>query len=127
MIFNSYIEEDFSRMKRFYPENAAKINRLVEKACDNMEYEGSRMYDEVPDRDMVRRICEDIYNEFGFASPVPETEPEDGDDVFAMSYQRNNNLQAERLLRELIMVMLYSEMHSRRCFRNQCRRRNDFY
>lgn len=114
-------------MKQFYPENALKINKLVEKVCDEMEYEGSRMYDEVPDRNMIRQICDRVYRELELVFPVPETEQIYDNDVFAMSYWNNNNMQAERLLREMILVMLYSEMHSRRCFRNQCHRYKNFY
>lgn len=126
MIFNSYYEEDYNRLKQFYPECASQIRPLIERACDKMEYEGSRMYDEVPDKNMIRKLCESIYKELDYTVPVPEAESEEGD-VFAMSYQMNSKLQAERLVRELIMVMLYSEMYSRRCCRNHCRRRNGCY
>lgn len=126
MIFNSYYEEDFNRMKQFYPECAAQIRPIIERVCDKMEYEGSRMYDEVPDRNMIRKLCEEIYRELEYKPLVPETENEESD-VFAMNYRRNNDLQAERLVRELIMVMLYSEMYSRRCCRNHCRRRSGCY
>lgn len=122
MIFNSYFEDDYNRMKQFYPEYASHIRPLIEKACDKMEYEGSRMYDEVPDKNMIRKLCESIYNELDYKTLVPEEETDyDDSDVFTMSYRRNNNLQAERLVRELIMVMLYSEMYSRRCCRNHCK------
>lgn len=121
MIFNSYYEEDYNRMKLFLPEYASQIRPIVERVCDKMEYEGSRMYDEVPDKNMIRKLCEEIYKDLGYRPLVPETE-NDETDVFAMNYRRNNDLQAERLLRELIMVMLYSEMYSRRCCRNFCRR-----
>lgn len=126
MIFNNYYEEDYNRMKQFYPECASKIRPLVERACDKMEYEGSRMYDEFPDKNMICRLCESIYKDLDYKLPVPEEEPAD-ENVFAMSYRTNNNNQSQRLLRELIMVMLYSEMYSRRCCRNQCRRRNYCY
>lgn len=108
-------------MKLFLPECAARISPIVERVCDKMEYEGSRMYDEVPDRSMIRGLCEEIYKELDYKPIVSETEGDDAD-VFAMNYRRNNDLQAERLVRELIMVMLYSEMYSRRCCRNNCRR-----
>lgn len=122
MIFNSFYEEDYNRMKQYYPEFASRVRPLVERACDKMEYRGSRMYDEAPDRNMICNVCEKIFQELEYTPLVPEEEPEyDEDDVFSMSYRKNNNLQAERLVRELIMVMLYSEMYSRRCCRNQCR------
>ena len=84
------------------------------------------MYDEIPDKGMICKLCEGIYNELEYTALVPEEEIFE-EDVFAMSYRRNNNLQAERLVRELIMVMLYSEMYSRRCCRDYCRRKNVCY
>lgn len=54
-------ERDMERMKELYPEEARQIQRLVEEECDRMEYEGSMMFDEYPDRLMLKLICERIY------------------------------------------------------------------
>ena len=54
-------ERDMERMKELYPKDAKDIQRLVEEACDKMEYDGSLMFDEYPDRLMLRRICDQIY------------------------------------------------------------------
>ena len=121
MVFHSYMEDDFTRMKQFYPAYAAQIRPLVEKCCDGMEYEGSRMYDEVPDKDMMQKLCGRIFDALDYRLPEPEVEPEDMD-VFAMSCYRSSCVQSQQLVKELIMVMLYFEMYARRCCRNQCKR-----
>lgn len=54
-------ERDMERMKDLYPEEAKRIQKLVEEECDKMEYEGSMMFDEYPDRVMLKVICERIY------------------------------------------------------------------
>lgn len=54
-------ERDMERMKELYPEEARRIQKLVEEECDKMEYEGSMMFDEYPDRLMLKVICERIY------------------------------------------------------------------
>lgn len=54
-------EKDMDRMKELYPKEVAGILEAVEEECDKMEYEGSLMFDEYPDRLMTERIVEKIY------------------------------------------------------------------
>ena len=54
-------ERDMESMKRMYPVEARAVQELVEEECDKLEYEGSMMFDEYPDRLMLRRICGSIY------------------------------------------------------------------
>ena len=42
------LQQDMRRLRANYPENAAYIQCFVDDACDRMDYEGSRMYDEHP-------------------------------------------------------------------------------
>ena len=52
-----YANQELRRFRANYPENAALIQNYVEDACDRMDYEGSRMYDEYPDRYMLKKNC----------------------------------------------------------------------
>lgn len=90
-------ENEFQLMKSYYPEEARQIQTKVEEICDHMDYPGSPIYDEYPDRLTLNRICKRISDEM-------ETE-----DVSAAS------------LEELIQVLLFHEIHRRRC--RTCRRR----
>lgn len=56
-------ERDFEYFKSLYPASVKKYQTAVETACDRMEYEGSPMYDEYPDRTMVDRMCRRICRE----------------------------------------------------------------
>jgi hypothetical protein len=56
------LEQEMEKMKSYYPKNAAMVQRCVEDACDRIEYEGSMMYDEYPDRLMMSQMCDHIYN-----------------------------------------------------------------
>lgn len=60
-------EKDMERMKELYPREVQKLQQMVEQRCDEMEYDGSRMYDENPDRFMleeeVRRLLEKFLRE----------------------------------------------------------------
>lgn len=44
-----------------YPEKMSRVQRKVEEECDKMDYEGSIMYDEFPDRVLLKRISRNIY------------------------------------------------------------------
>ena len=54
-------EKDMDRMKELYPRDVKKILDFVEDECDKMEYEGSLMFDEYPDRLMLERVIDRIY------------------------------------------------------------------
>ena len=60
-------EKDMERMKELYPREVLQLQQMVEQRCDEMECEGSRMYDENPDRQMLeeeaRRLCERFLRE----------------------------------------------------------------
>lgn len=47
---------DFEYFKSLYPEQVRWAQRCVEEVCDAMEYEGSPIYDEYPDRIMLEGL-----------------------------------------------------------------------
>jgi hypothetical protein len=54
-------EKDMERMKELYPAEVQKILVCVEDRCDELEFEGSRIYDENPDRAMMWREIMRLY------------------------------------------------------------------
>lgn len=56
-------EKDREYMKGIFPQRAKEIQEKIEDACDKLEYEGSMMFDEYPDKLMMRNICERIYKD----------------------------------------------------------------
>ena len=57
-------EKDMERMKALYPREVRQLQEMVERRCDEMEYEGSRMYDENPDRYMLEEEARRLYERF---------------------------------------------------------------
>ena len=49
-------EREFDLMKSYYPDTARKIQEKAEAQCQMLDYEGSRLYDEYPDRFMLYHI-----------------------------------------------------------------------
>lgn len=50
----------FSNQEYLYPAEVKEIRRVIEDYCDQMEYDGSVMYAEYPDKASVERISEKI-------------------------------------------------------------------
>lgn len=62
-----YMEEmeyarDLEKLKEMYPKEVRSIQEMVEDECDKMEYEGSLMFDEYPDRVMLNQVVKRIYD-----------------------------------------------------------------
>lgn len=89
-------ERDLQRMKSYYSQRAARIQEMVERECDRMEYDGSMMFDEYPDRFMMEHLC--------------------------LKIQRELDENSDENLRDLIGVLLFNEMYRRRCNRRRRRR-----
>ena len=53
---------DYDYMKSIYPDAAKRVLPYIEEECDRMEYDGSMMYDEYPDRLQLRLMCRRIYD-----------------------------------------------------------------
>lgn len=128
-------QSDIQYMKELYPELAKRIQMLVDEECDRMEYDGSMMYDEFPDRVMiyqiVQRILERLVSEGAIQLEEPQTgRAADRDAVEASAVSgmqcRGNccggncrNPQFE----DLIQVILLNEIFKRRSNRRDRRRR----
>ena len=93
------IQEQFALMKSYYPEAAGRIQEKVEEECQLLDYEGSRLYDEYPDKFMLHQLCRQIRTQVEgetAAQGVPDS-----------------------LMDDLIQVLLCQEISRRRCRRHR--------
>ena len=95
-------EQEFNLMKSYYPQTVQRIQEKIEEECDLLDYEGSRFYDEYPDKYMLYHLSCKIKEDL---------QPE-----------MNSQAIRESFLDELVQVMLYQEISRRRCRRHRCRR-----
>ena len=100
-------EKDMERMKELYPREVHQLQKMVEHRCDMLEYEGSRIYDENPDRYMLEREVERVLEEFGQQNELSAQYNRRGDD---------------RWLRSLIGILFHDEIYRRRCRHRRCSR-----
>lgn len=68
-------ERDLERMKELYPRQVQQLLQLIARRCDELEQEGSRMYDENPDRYMMEREACELYERFLKENPQPMPNP----------------------------------------------------
>ena len=107
-------ERDRKVMQSFYSRTASRIQEKVEQECDRMEYEGSMMFDEYPDKFMMEHLCRKIEREM---------EQEDaGGEEEEMAMAMGRDSRRDMGLRDLIGVLLFNEMYRRRCRHRKCRR-----
>ncbi len=95
-------EKEFNLMKSYYPLTVQYIQKKIEEECELLDYEGSRLYDEYPDKYMLYHLSCKIRDSL-------KTE---------MSSQEIRGNFPD----ELIQVMLCQEVSRRRCRRQRCRR-----
>lgn len=91
---------DYDYMKSIYPDTAKRVLPYMEEECDRMEYDGSMMYDEYPDRLQLRLMCRRIYDK------VKKEEENPG-----------------AWLMDLIEVMTYQELCRRRVEHREIRKK----
>lgn len=114
-------ERDWMRLKEMYPDMAKIILSEVERACDKMEYEGSAMFDTVPDKNRVRDMANEILE--AVSDRISAEQVEDQADLYTMNREPCRNCRPnQNFLGDFIQVLLFQEMFHRRCRHRNCRR-----
>ncbi len=126
-------ERDLQYLQQMYPADAKRMQKKVEEACDRLDYEGSMMYDEYPDRVSMLLMCDRIVEEMrredaekqaAEEARIPSGNAEE-ESMQAMHMDRPGPPPPPPFdpgRRSLLEVLLYNEMYKRRCKRRQCRR-----
>ncbi len=108
----------YEKVKDRYPKI---ILSEVENVCDSLEYEGSMMFDSIPDKERVRKMTADIYEKVKDRYPIEESI--DQDDMLVMNRENRRRYPPQQnWLNDFIQVLLFQEMHRRRCRHRRCRR-----
>ncbi len=113
-------ERDMERMKELYPQEAKQIQKLVEDECDQMEYEGSMMFDEYPDRVMLKVICERIYEN------ATKQDAEDAKKALDLGKNLDKNLNKAEEMKELQDVADENEIEIKKAAKNDLEKQ-DFW
>ena len=91
---------DLDYLVQLYPEQAKKYRQSISRMLDGMDYQGSMIYDEYPDRLALLRLAESVQ-----ARIRQEEEEEQG---------RETSVEDSRDRKTLIQILLYYEIFRRR-------------
>ena len=112
---------DVEYMKSMYPMSAKKILPYVEEECDRMEYEGSMIYDEYPDRLLLYLMAGRIYDRMKEGEKKEIAMEIEKEQVETQELKRKKKDREETLM-YLVQILLYQEIVQRRCrHRRNCR------
>lgn len=101
-------QRDFEYMRQMYPKRMQRIMDVIEDECDKLEYEGSMMFDEYPDRMMLMRLCNKVYDQ------VRDVEMEEVYEAMQRRPGRPPGSNRDNWLFDVIQALLFDEMHRRR-------------
>lgn len=116
------LEQDRRLMHSYFPENSDYVRAVVEDVMDRLDYEGSFIYDEIPDKWTIERVCRDIC---GRIEAELDEEQNTETEILEMRERRKSRRRDRRdrgLLEELVNALFCDEMHNRRCRRRRIRR-----
>ena len=108
-------DREWNILKSWYSGEILQAQEAVEKACDELDYEGSWIYDEYPDRDRMEREQMKIQKRLEQNRPGELRLP-DGNTVEASDRSPGK-------IEELLQVLWYNEVFRRRWRRRKCRGR----
>ena len=123
------LDRDVEYMKGIYPLTVRKILKEVEDECDKLEYEGSMMFDVLPDTVSLQRLIDTILNRVEEHSFTP-VQTESLHTQATPCRGRNcpparpdyNHDGSPNWVRNLISSLLFNEMiHRRRRYRSRKR------
>lgn len=144
-------EKDMERMKSLYPNEVRKLMPIIEQRCDELEFEGSRIYDENPDAWMMQEEAMRLYEQISGqleATSLPEEDsgktypfalnPPEGWEIptrqedMEMSqvrrrpspppHQRPPQKRCDDWLCSMVGVLFQDEVYRRRCRHRRCHR-----
>lgn len=94
---------DIEYLNSMHSPEINELKRIIENECDLLEYNGSIMYDEYPDRLMFSKKCNDIYT------------------LARHSCEYGRRCHDDYLFKDIIAILLGNEFYKRR------RRRRRYY
>ncbi|HHU72351.1 MAG TPA: hypothetical protein GXZ21_10020 [Clostridiales bacterium] len=98
------LDMDIVNIKRLYPSTVRSLEPFINEECDKLDYEGSFMFDENPDKVSVERIVDRIYE---------RTNPLDDEPELEASYMIGRRRRRDNR-RDIITIILLNEFLNRR-------------
>ncbi len=102
---NRYTGQDAMRdleyLQQMYPKHVRKYQRRVAEILDKMDYEGSMIYDEYPDRYSMERLTDSVWN-------IIKREEQ------SQNPEKMQDAETWEWIKALLFVLLNTEVYKRR-------------
>jgi hypothetical protein len=99
------LDKDIENIKLLYPKSAKLIYSQIMEECDKLEYDGSMMFDEYPDKVMTEQILDNIYEKVKNMEEYTQVE------LSSFTGQRRYR---QNYFRDIINILLLNEFINRR-------------
>ena len=130
------VGREWEILKSWYSDEVLQMQEAVERACDELDYEGSWIYDEYPDRGRMEReqlkIQKRLLLRQEERNPLSQESGKGQGGLPQKNGQRGilqedeasveTAAREKRGIGELLQVLWYNEVFRRRCRRRKCRR-----
>ena len=93
--------QDLEYLQSMYPLEVKEYQRKINQVLDRIDYSGSMIYDEFPDRISLYKLATDITD-----SIIRDKATEDGRDVSEQTNREHIGI--------IVQILLYYEIHKRR-------------
>lgn len=93
--------QDLEYLQSMYPLEVKEYQRKINQVLDRIDYSGSMIYDEFPDRISLYKLATDITD-----SIIRDQATEDGRDVSEQTNREHIGI--------IVQILLYYEIHKRR-------------
>jgi hypothetical protein len=116
------LDKELEQVMEMHPSMAKEIQKKVVEMCDSIDYEGSILYDEYPDKFVLSKYCDKIFEEMEPSQVEMSSESVESQDVSGSRRQPCRNCRPHDGRRDLIDVLFFNEMFRRRCRKGRCHR-----
>ena len=96
--------QDLEYLQAMYPVKVREYQKVIGRVLDGIDYTGSMIYDEFPDRISLYKLANDITTLI-----MRETEQKEN---------QRPDMDEEEHIRMIVQILLYNEIHKRRNARN---------
>ncbi len=93
------VTRDLEYLRQMYPAQSRKYQKIIEKTLENIDYDGSMIYDEYPDRWQIYRLTRLVMERIRGSEEWKEDE---------------EPAQAEELIQILLVYEIYRRRHTNR-------------
>lgn len=116
------ITRDLEYLQQMYPAEAKRYQKIIAETLNQMDYEGSMIYDEYPDKWQLYRLTQIIMDKIKrmeAMEQMPDGENAENEENEEGKLQGERTKEAWEQLEEFIQVLLYYEIYKKRHTNNR--------